>query len=96
MNLSLQEIKKYYDERAACKLRDFVEGNPRTEQAWLTIQQWSPKNPQQILEVGCGVGYICWWMTRYWPQAEVVGIDISLKSLKNSAETIWISQTFIY
>jgi SAM-dependent methyltransferase len=82
MNQSLQNVKTYYDEKIADKFIDFVEGNPRIERAWQTIEQWTPKNPQRLLEVGCGIGDICWRMTRRWPDVEVVGLDVSSKSLE--------------
>lgn len=81
MSQSLQEIKTYYDKHITGKLRGFVEGNLRVECAWQTIEKWMPKNPQRILEVGCGIGDICWRMTRRWSESEVVGLDISSKSL---------------
>lgn len=82
MSTSLQTIKTYYDTHVTGKLRGFVEGNHRVERAWLTIEQWAPKNPQRILEVGCGIGDICWRMSRRWPESEVVGLDVSPKSLE--------------
>jgi len=81
-NRSPQEIKAYYDEHVTGKLTGFVEGNERVERAWLTVAQWAPANPRRILEIGCGIGDICWRMTRQWPGAEVTGMDISPKSLE--------------
>lgn len=82
MNQSIAEVKSYYDKHVASKLKGFVEVNARAERAWLTIEQWTQKNPQRILEVGCGIGDICWRMTRRWPESEVVGLDVSPKSLE--------------
>jgi SAM-dependent methyltransferase len=83
---SPQEIKAYYDEHVTGKLAGFVEGNERVERAWLTVDQWAPTNPRRILEIGCGIGDICWRMTRRWPGAEVTGMDISPKSLEIARE----------
>ncbi len=82
MNRSLEQVKIYYDSHIAGKLEGFVEGNERVERAWLTIDQRAPANPKQILEIGCGIGDICWRMTRRWPGAEVVGLDVSPNSLE--------------
>ncbi|MBD1805025.1 class I SAM-dependent methyltransferase [Microcoleus sp. FACHB-SPT15] len=82
MNQSLTEVKTYYDKHVTGKLRGFVEGNQRVERAWLTIEQWAPKTPQRILEVGCGIGDICWRMAYRWSAAEVVGLDVSSRSLE--------------
>lgn len=79
---TIQEIKTYYDAHVAGKLRGFVEGNERIERAWLTLEQWAPLNPRRILEIGCGIGDICFRMSRRWPEAEVIGLDISQKSLE--------------
>lgn len=78
----LDQAKTFYDAQVARKLRDFVEGNDRVERAWQTIDGWAPAHPRRILEIGCGIGDICWRMTRRWPEAEVVGLDISPKSLE--------------
>lgn len=82
MDRSLQEVKIYYDEHIAGKLSGFVEGNERVERAWQTVERWAPGNPRRILEIGCGIGDICWRMTRRWPAVEVVGLDISARSLE--------------
>ncbi|MUL37299.1 hypothetical protein BWI75_13360 [Gloeocapsopsis sp. AAB1 = 1H9] len=84
MNISLQEVKTYYDEHTSDKLKNFVAGNARVRKAWLTVEQWAPKNPQRILEIGCGIGDTCWRMTRQWLDAEVVGLDISSISLETA------------
>src|SRR2546428_2728066 len=82
MNESVQTIKAYYDAHVEGKLRDFVEGNERVECAWTTIEQWAPSCPKRILEIGCGIGDICWRMTRRWKESQVAGLDISPKSVE--------------
>jgi SAM-dependent methyltransferase len=82
MTTSLQEVRSYYDEHVIGKIRGFIEVNPRVERAWLTIEQWAPNNPQRILEVGCGIGDISWRMSHRWLESEVVGLDVSRKSLE--------------
>lgn len=81
MSELLQEVQSFYDTQVKRKLRDFVEGNDRVERAWQTIDRWAPTNPQRILEVGCGIGHICWRMSRRWPNAHIVGWDISPQSI---------------
>jgi trans-aconitate methyltransferase len=82
MSNLLEEVKSYYATQVKRKLRDFVEGNDRVERAWQTLEQWAPPNPQRILEVGCGIGAICWRMSRRWPQAQIVGLDVSPESIE--------------
>ena len=74
-------ISEYYDGHVAGKIKGYVEGNPRVESAWRTVCEWAGKAPDKILEVGCGIGDVCWRMSRLWPQAEIVGVDISPESL---------------
>jgi len=81
MNDLSDEVKSYYATQVRRKLKDFIDGNDRVERAWQTIDQWSPINPLRILEMGCGIGHICWRMARRWPTAHVVGWDISPESI---------------
>ena len=76
------EVRAYYDERVAGKLRDFTQSNPRLEAAIQLIAEWAPANPSRVLEIGCGVGATSWRMARAWPQAEVIATDISPISIQ--------------
>jgi SAM-dependent methyltransferase len=76
-----EAVEAYYNERVAGKLRDFTDFNPRIEAAVETIAEWSPARPKRVLEIGCGIGATSWRMARAWPDAEVVGADISRRSV---------------
>lgn len=76
------EVRAYYDDRVAGKLRDFTHPNPRLEAAIQLIAEWAPAKPSRVLEIGCGVGATSWRMARAWPQAEVIGSDISPISIE--------------
>ena len=78
---SLETVRAYYDERVEGKLRDFTHPNPRIEAAIQTLAEWAPPEPKRILEIGCGVGATSWRMARAWPQAEVIGADVSPESI---------------
>ena len=82
MSVSLQDVRQYYDNNTADKLRDFVEGNARIERAWSTIERWAPKNPKNILEIGCGIGHVTARLGERWPEANVTGLDVSPRSLE--------------
>jgi len=73
----MEVIKQYYDERIDRKILDFTNANPRIEAALETLAEWAPPNPRRVLEIGCGIGSTTWRMARAWPQAEVIGSDIS-------------------
>lgn len=76
------EVRAYYDERVEGKIQDFTEANPRIEAAICTVAEWAPPNPRRILEIGCGIGATSWRMARAWPEAEVIGIDVSGTSIR--------------
>jgi SAM-dependent methyltransferase len=75
-------VEAYYNQRVAAKLRDFTDFNARIEAAIETIAEWSPPGPKRVLEIGCGIGATSWRMARAWPDAEVVGADISRTSVE--------------
>ena len=77
-----EAVKEYYDERVAAKLCDFIDENPRIEAAVEAIAEWAPQEPKRVLEIGCGIGATCWRMAREWPDAKVIGSDISPKSIE--------------
>lgn len=76
------DVEQYYDSRIAEKLRDFTGRLPRIEAAFETIADWAPAAPHRVLEIGCGVGATSWRMARAWPDAEVVGVDLSPSSIE--------------
>ncbi len=42
--------------------------------------------PSQVLDVGCGLGLLCFAMARMWPRATIVGTDIDLVRLQEARE----------
>lgn len=79
---ALDEVRSYYDERVGGKLRDFMDANPRIEAAIQLIAEWAPARPRRILEIGCSVGATSWRLARAWPDAEVIGADVSAGSVE--------------
>lgn len=79
---TLDTVQAYYNERVEGKLRDFTHPNPRIEAAIQTLAEWAPLSPKRILEIGCGIGATSWRMARAWPQAEVIGADVSPTSIE--------------
>lgn len=78
--MELTERAAFYDTQAGRKLKDFTHCNGRVERAWSTICAWAG-DPSRILEIGCGVGSICWRMSKRFPAAEIVGVDFSRGNL---------------
>ena len=79
-------IRTFYDEHLVYKVADFVDGNRRVDAAWHSIQSWAPASPRRILEIGCGLGAMSWRMASRWPEARVVGIDISPRSIEYASK----------
>jgi cyclopropane fatty-acyl-phospholipid synthase-like methyltransferase len=79
---SLEVVRAYYDEHVSGKIRDFTHFNPRIEAAIAAIAEWAPAEPRNILEIGCGIGATAWRMARAWPQARVIGADVSPASIR--------------
>jgi 2-polyprenyl-3-methyl-5-hydroxy-6-metoxy-1,4-benzoquinol methylase len=77
-----ESVQSYYDERVDAKIRDFTHANPRIEAAIELLAEWAPAKPTRILEIGCGIGATSWRMARAWPEAEVVGADVSPISIE--------------
>jgi SAM-dependent methyltransferase len=71
------QVRSHYDAYVQRKLGDFVKGNPRMVAAWTTIQQVPPRPPRRILEIGASVGDMCWRMSHKWPNAQIVGVELS-------------------
>ena len=76
-----ENVVSYYNEHTKNKLGDYITVSPRIEEAFKTLVNNVKINPENILEVGCGVGSICHKMNRKWPQATITGIDISTESI---------------
>lgn len=75
------EVKRYYDENVVNKINGFINTNQRVERAWITLTENVTK-ANRVLEIGCGIGDICWRINSHYQNAEVVGIDISQKSIE--------------
>ena len=92
---SLAARASFYDSRLERQLEDFVAGNPRIERAWQTVERFAPRQPTRILEVGCGIGGISWRLSRRWPQADVVGLDVSHELLR-TATALFASPRLVF
>jgi trans-aconitate methyltransferase len=71
------DVREYYDQHVSHKIRDFVDANKRVETAWRTVTQWAPHHVRSVLEIGCGLGSVSWRMASRWPEAQVLGIELS-------------------
>lgn len=82
MNSDAQDVRAYYDSQTSRKIKNFTEGNRRVNMALRSLMRFAPDDPKRILEIGCGIGSVCWYMGQEWPNAQITGIDISPKSVE--------------
>ena len=77
-----QFVKQYYDDHVKAKLRNYILGSPRVDTAYNALLEFIPKEVESILEIGCGIGHIPDRLARQFPDAQVIGFDISEKSVQ--------------
>jgi ubiquinone/menaquinone biosynthesis C-methylase UbiE len=74
-NKQMYEMKGVYGDA-----EKFMSHTNRFNQIIALIKELE-KTPTEILDVGCGTGYLANEMKRLYPNANVIGIDISKKAL---------------
>ena len=42
--------------------------------------------PSSVLDVGCGLGLLCFALTKMWPRASIVGTEIDMERLRDARE----------
>lgn len=83
----IKEVKKFYDEATIRKLHGFLHSNNRVEYAWQSlISIFIIKIPKRILEIGSGIGEISYRLASQFSDSEIVGFDISEKSIKIASD----------
>jgi len=81
------EVKKFYDEATVRKLHGFIYSNRRVEYAWQGLSSiFNFTRPKRILEIGSGIGEICYRLATDYHNSEVVGFDISEQSIKIASD----------
>jgi glycosyltransferase involved in cell wall biosynthesis len=74
---SQTEVTAFYDDFVTKLLKNYIYGNPRVEAAIAHTLRSLPENPRRILDLGCGIGWSTWEIKRNYPDAFVLGIDLS-------------------
>lgn len=80
-NLGGVNVATFYDAQADLNIRRFVRGDARIDAAWRTVEAFAPSSPHSVLDLGCGIGEICWRAARKWPEASITGLDLSPRSI---------------
>lgn len=77
------EIQAYYnDHNLRVLLRNFILGNKRFNKAIESVTESVPNSVKRILDIGCGIGYSSWLIKEAFPEAHILGVDISDKSIE--------------
>lgn len=58
-------------------LRDYVLGNKRIESAIISLSSFISEDSQNILDIGCGIGWSSYEFSKKFENASVEGIDLS-------------------
>ncbi|MGH8545285.1 MAG: methyltransferase domain-containing protein, partial [Gammaproteobacteria bacterium] len=74
-------IRAFYDDFSRRLLADYVHGNPRIEAALAHVIRSIPPKAKRVLDIGCGIGWTTFEIKRHFPDADVVGIDLSSESI---------------
>jgi trans-aconitate methyltransferase len=81
--IDIEEIKKFYDHETLRKLHGFIHTNIRIEYAWKSLNGIvNTIHPKNILEIGSGIGEICYRLASKLQDTQVFGFDISEKSIE--------------
>lgn len=80
------EPKEYYDHFIGSLLDDYCYGNIRTEAAIVFAIQSIPLGVSRILDLGCGIGWSSWELSRHFPKATVTGLDLSKNLVEHAAK----------
>lgn len=72
------DIGVYYNSHNVRILfRDYIYGNKRFEKAIQCVVESVPDTAKQILDIGCGIGHSSWLFKEAFPDAKIIGVDIS-------------------
>lgn len=89
---TIQQVKQFYDEATFRKLHGFIYSNLRIEYAWQSLNTiFDFKKPNQILEIGSGIGEISYRLASKFNNANIVGFDISEQSIKIASKLFALS-----
>jgi colanic acid/amylovoran biosynthesis glycosyltransferase len=90
----MSSIVTYYDNFARRLLKDYLLGNPRTEQAVEFTLAALPGGRMNVLDVGCGIGWSSSEIARSHPAAQILAVDVSPR-LVATARSVFGEETRI-
>lgn len=81
MAVSKAAISSFYDVHSARMLQDYVQGNLRVSAAIDLVIATLTGRKGRLLDIGCGIGISSSAFIRALPEFEVLGVDISPRSI---------------
>lgn len=75
------EAKNFYDKFTKKLVTDYISGNIRMEEALDFVVSHIPNNVTRILDVGCGIGWSTFEMSKAFPDCTIFGVDLSPNSI---------------
>lgn len=79
-------LRAYYNKHARKLLADYVRGNPRVVSAIEHAVGSIPTDASHVLDIGCGIGWSSWEVTRHLPEVEVLGVDLSAEAVRMAGQ----------
>jgi len=91
----MNNTAKFYDNRVEKFLLDYLRGNKRTEAAISYALSVIPINAKNILDLGCGIGWSSYEISRYFPDVSILAMDLS-KNLVQTGRKIFAAKNIHY
>lgn len=76
------DVEAYYNSITDKLVSDYLYGNPRTVQAIEYALRHISKPSQNVLDLGCGLGWTSFEFARHMPEVSVLGLDLSPKLIR--------------
>lgn len=80
----IKTVEEFYDDFQERLLQDYLLGNERVEAALKSVFQHFPDGMSRILDIGCGLGWSSAEMAGAFPEARVIGIDLSAELVRTA------------
>lgn len=73
----MKESLDYYNNFDVKLINDYVCGNKRIESAITNLATFIPDDADNILDIGCGLGWSTYEFSKHFKEAKILGIDLS-------------------
>jgi SAM-dependent methyltransferase len=96
-NRKLISVKNevFYDNWVEKLKEDYLNSNPRLLNAIKIAIEKSPKKINRILDIGCGIGWSTYDLSRTFKSSFVVGVDVSEELIKQ-ATSLFVNENLLF